>query len=70
MTCFDKRNGHLFHNFHGVVTYFWWNEWKERNRRTFNGVYKSAEEVTFLTKEDIQQFSLAHKNNRQYLRFA
>jgi len=53
---FDKHNKPFFD---GIIIYFWWNIWKERNRRTFNQVSKSEEEVAFLAKEDFQQFSLA-----------
>ena len=54
--CFDKHNKPFFD---GIIIYFWWNIWEERNRRTFNHVSKSVEEVAFLAKEDFQQFSLA-----------
>jgi len=53
---FDKHNKPFFD---GIIIYFWWNIWKERNRRTFNHISKSAEEVAFLAKEDVQQFNLA-----------
>ena len=52
---FDKHNKPFFD---GIIIYFWWNIWKERNRRTFNQVSKSEGEVALLTKEDFQQFSL------------
>ena len=64
--CYSGRGGGLYpwsnNNkpfFDGIIIYFWWNIWKERNRRTFNQVSKSEEEVAFLAKEDFQQFSLA-----------
>jgi len=38
---------------------------KKRNRRTFNQVSKSEEEVALLTKEDFQQFSLAFSYPRR-----
>jgi hypothetical protein len=48
--------------FDGLIIYFWWNIWKERNRRTFNHESKSVEEVAFLIKEDAQQYDIAmHK---------
>ena len=53
---FHKHNKPFFD---GIIIYFWWNIWKERNRRTFNHISKSAEEVAFLAKEDVQQFNLA-----------
>jgi hypothetical protein len=43
----------------GLIIYFWWNVWKERNRRTFNHERKSFEEVVYLTREEFQQFQLA-----------
>lgn len=38
--------------FNGFVVYFWWNIWKERNRRVFNKESKNEDDVAFLIKED------------------
>ena len=45
--------------FDGLVIYFWWNIWKERNRRTFRQEEKTVTELTYLIKEDVQQFQHA-----------
>jgi hypothetical protein len=47
----------------GFFIYFWWNIWKERNRRTFNQELKLVEEVAYLIKEDVQQYELATHNH-------
>jgi hypothetical protein len=39
--------------FDGLVLYFWWNIWKERNRRTFQQTAKSPTEVAYLIKDDV-----------------
>jgi hypothetical protein len=52
----DKQNKALFD---GLIIYFWWKIWKERNRRVFNHESKPVDDVAFLIKEDIQQFQLA-----------
>lgn len=41
--------------FNGVVIYIVWNLWKERNRRIFENVHKTAQQVASMTKEDIVQ---------------
>ena len=38
-----------------MVIYIMWNLWKERNRRIFENMHKAAQQVAFLTKEDIVQ---------------
>jgi hypothetical protein len=38
---------------------FWWNIWKEQNKRTFQHEEKQLGEVAFLIKDDIQQYQLA-----------
>jgi hypothetical protein len=53
---FDKNHRR---NFDGVMIYFWWNIWKERNRRTFQQQSMQASQVTRLYKDDITQFHLA-----------
>ena len=45
--------------FDGLIIYFWWNIWKERNRRTFRQKQKTVTEITYLIKEDVQQFQQA-----------
>lgn len=39
--------------FDGFIIYFWWEIWKERNRRSFQQVEKSTTEVAFIIKEDL-----------------
>ena len=41
--------------FNGMVIYIMWNLWKERNRRILKNVHKTAQQMAFLTKEDIVQ---------------
>ena len=38
--------------FDGLMIYFWWNIWKERNRRFFQQESKEVVDVTYLIKED------------------
>lgn len=38
--------------FDGLCIYFWWEIWKERNRRIFHGLEKSEREVANFVKED------------------
>jgi len=45
--------------FDGIMIYFWWNMWKERNRRTFQQQSLQPRQVTLLCKDDIQQQQLA-----------
>lgn len=45
--------------FDGIIFYFWWNIWKERNRRTFQQKARRPEEVASLCKDDISQYILA-----------
>jgi hypothetical protein len=42
--------------FNGLMIHFWWNIWKERNRRTFQNKSLPAREVAFLCKEEVDQF--------------
>nr|TKW09168.1 hypothetical protein SEVIR_6G075500v2 [Setaria viridis] len=57
--CRAKLDKQTRPTFDGLIIYFWWNIWKERNRRVFNHESKSTEEVAYLIKEDAQQFSFA-----------
>jgi hypothetical protein len=45
--------------FDGVVIFFWWNIWKERNRRTFENKQLSVTDVAFRLKEQIDQHRIA-----------
>jgi len=45
--------------FDRLIIYFWWNIWKERNRRTLRREEKTVTEITYLIKEDVQQFQQA-----------
>ena len=45
--------------FDGLIIYFWWNIWKERNKRTFRQEQKTVTEITYLIKDDVQQFQQA-----------
>ena len=49
--------------FDGLMIYFWWNIWKERNRRTFQNKSLQAREVAFLCKEEVDQFQWATRPN-------
>jgi hypothetical protein len=53
---FDKTQRR---SFDGVLIYFWWNIWKERNRRTFQSKSLQPKEVAFLCKEEIEQYQRA-----------
>jgi len=39
--------------------YFWWNVWKERNRRTFQQKSLQPNQVALLCKDDIQRYQFA-----------
>lgn len=41
----------------GSLFYFWWNLWKERNRRIFNNQEKSVPQLASLILQDVQQFA-------------
>jgi hypothetical protein len=45
--------------FDGLMICFWWNIWKERNRRTFNPEIKTVDEVAYMIREEVQQFKIA-----------
>jgi hypothetical protein len=53
---FDKSQRR---NFDGIMIYYWWNLWKERNKRTFQHRSMQATQVAMLCKDDITQFHLA-----------
>jgi len=44
--------------FDGIVLYFWWNIWKEWNRRTFQPQELHPRQVAFLVKYEVQRFQL------------
>jgi hypothetical protein len=56
---FDKTQKRRLDN---IMIYFWWNIWKERNRRTFQQKSLQANQVATLCKDDILQFKLATEN--------
>ena len=43
----------------GILIYFWWNIWKERNRRIFQQHSLQPIQVASLCKDDITQYGLA-----------
>jgi hypothetical protein len=49
----------------GLIIYFWWNIWKERNRRTFNQKIKMVDEVAYMIREEVQQFKIATQQQHQ-----
>lgn len=49
--------------FDGLMISFWWNIWKERNKRIFNNETKTFEQVAYLIKEEFQQFNFANQSN-------
>ena len=58
-SCRRKVDKNQRRRFDGIIIYFWWNIWKERNRRTFQQRSSSPRQVVMLCKDDINQFSLA-----------
>jgi hypothetical protein len=52
----DKPRRRLFD---GLVVYFWWNIWKERNRRIFQNSGNDQLVVAHQIKEDVLQYSAA-----------
>jgi hypothetical protein len=53
--CRNKVDKRLRRKFDGIIIYFWWNLWKERNRRTFQHRSVQAHQVAMLCKDDITQ---------------
>jgi len=49
--------------FDGIMIYFWWNVWKERNRRIFQNKSLQPRQVALLCKEEVEQYQLARGNN-------
>jgi hypothetical protein len=43
----------------GIFIYFWWNIWKERNRRQFQQKALNPNQVATLCKDDIMQYEMA-----------
>jgi hypothetical protein len=43
----------------GILIYFWWNLWKEMNRRTFQQKSLTPRQVAILCKEEIDQYTMA-----------
>lgn len=52
-------------NFDGLMIYFWWNIWKERNRRTFQNKGLQPRKIARLCKEEIDQYQLANRPNAE-----
>lgn len=57
--CRMKIVSTLRRKFDGLISYYWWNIWKERNRRTFQNISLQPREVAFLCKEEFDQYALA-----------
>ena len=51
---FIKKQRAMF----GIMLYFWWNIWKEWNRKTFQLQQLHPRQVAFLVKDEVQQFQL------------
>jgi hypothetical protein len=47
----------------GILLYFWWNIWKECNRRAFDGVQRSEFYVAISSKEELDLYFLANRHN-------
>ena len=58
--CRLKVANTLRRKFDGLFIYFWWNIWKERNRRIFQNKSLQPREVAFLCKEEFDQFQRAN----------
>ena len=54
--CIIKTDKDQRKAFDGIMIYFWWNLWKERNRRTFQNKSLQPSQVALLCKEDIEQY--------------
>jgi hypothetical protein len=61
--CRAKVDNSQRRKFDGVMIYFWWNLWKERNRRIFQQRSLQTDQVAMMCKEDINQFQLASQNS-------
>jgi hypothetical protein len=58
---FDKK---LRSKFDGMLPYFWWNIWKERNRKTFQHTAKGVAEVASLVYNDVEFYQETKKAAR------
>jgi hypothetical protein len=63
--CLKKIEKNQRKVFDDVMIYFWWNIWKERNRRTFQNTVLQPRQVALLCKEEIEQNQLATRSNAQ-----
>jgi hypothetical protein len=45
--------------FNDIMIYFWWNVWKDKNRRTFQNKTVQPRQVALLCKEEVEQYQLA-----------
>ena len=55
----NKVDKQLRHDFSGVVINFWWNIWKERNRRTFQNTTADALQVAKGAIDQIEEYQRA-----------
>jgi hypothetical protein len=45
---------------HRLLFFFWWQVWKERNRRIFDARELSVPQLSWLLKDQIHMFNLSH----------
>jgi hypothetical protein len=55
-------NGHDTRKVAGILLYFWWNVWKEQNRRVFENVQQNEFQVASMTNEDVELYWTVRNN--------
>jgi hypothetical protein len=63
--CRRKVDKNQRRKFDGIIVYFWWNIWKERNRRIFQQKSLNPRQVAGLCKDDITLYRMAMETPNQ-----
>ena len=58
----SRYSKHSRRSFDGLMFYFWWSVWLERNNKIFHSQHRSAEQVALVVKELVGCFSASLAN--------